>query len=118
MVLSMGGFGGMIYRCSNCQYTGPLVIEGEDEDGAERETKAYSVSISRLNRNLNWTGLLFGLAFIAIGAVAGFSPLPLSGGRFVGAYGLGLLLVGAMLVAASGLFWLIERSRPTEQLPS
>ncbi len=120
MVLSMGGFGGMIYRCSNCQYTGPLVIESEVEDtaGAEREIRAYSVSRARLNRTLNWTGLVFGLTFMAVGSVVGFSPLPLSGGESVGAYGLGVFVLGAMLVAASGLFWLIERSRPMDQSSS
>ncbi len=104
----------MVYKCSNCQYTGPLVIESAVEDTAdvERETRAYSVSRARLNRTLNWAGLVFGLTFMAVGSVVGFSPLPLSGGESVGAYGLGVFLLGAMLVVVSGLFWLAERPKP------
>ncbi len=120
MVLSMGGFGGMIYKCSRCQYTGPLVIESDVEDtaGAERETRAYAVSRARLNRTLNWTGLVFGLTFMAVGSVVGFSPLPLSRGESVASYGLGVFLAGAMLVVASGLFWLVERSKSIDWSPS
>ncbi len=108
----------MVYKCSNCQYTGPLVIESEPENSPERETRAYSLSRARLNRTLNWTGLVFGLTFMAVGSVVGFSPLPLSGGESVGAYGLGVFLLGAMLVVVSGLFWLVERSRSFDRSPS
>jgi phage-related protein len=31
ITLWMGGFTGMIYRCPDCGYVGPLVIETSDE---------------------------------------------------------------------------------------
>ncbi len=118
MILSMGGYGGMVYKCTNCQYTGPLVIESEPEDNPERETRAYSVSRARLNRTLNLAGLIFGITFLATGAVVGFSPLPLSGGESVGSYGLGVFVLGAMLVVVSGLFWLAERPKSIDRSSS
>ena len=53
-------------------------------------------------------------AGLAFGLVVGFSPRPSTGESNVGAYGLALLILGAVLVIASGLFWLGESSRPQE----
>lgn len=105
----MGGITGTLYKCSNCQYLGPIVIEDESS-GTEEEDREYTMRLSRVNSTLNWVGLLFGVSFMAVGLIVGFSPLPLSGGS-VGAYGLAVFAIGAVLVIASGLFWLIDRSR-------
>ena len=109
MLLFMGGFSGALYQCSNCHYVGPLIIEGEEDPSTRKGSQEYSVSLSKVHSTLNRVGLLFGAVFMGIGLVVGFSPLPLSGGSSVGAYGLGLFTLGAMLVIASGLFWLAER---------
>jgi len=112
MLLWMGGYTGALYRCSNCEYIGPIVIEEEGPRTAEEDNE-YSVGLSRVNSTLNWVGLLFGLSFMAIGLVVGFSPLPLGEGS-VAAYGLGVFALGLVLVIASGLFWIIDRSRTPE----
>ena len=113
MLLWMGGYTGALYKCQNCQYMGPIVIE-EEGTGTEAEDHEYSVRLSRVNNTLNWVGLLFGLSFMAIGLVVGFSPLPLGEGS-VAAYGLGVFALGTVLVIASGLFWIIDRSRTPDK---
>ena len=115
MLLWMGGYTGALYKCPNCQYMGPIVIE-EEGTGTEEEDREYSVGLSRVNSTLNWVGLLFGLSFMAVGLVVGFSPLPLGEGS-VGAYGLGVFALGTVLVIASGLFWIIDRSRTADKGP-
>jgi len=109
----MGGYTGALYKCPNCQYMGPIVIE-EEGAGTEEEDREYSVRLSRVNSTLNWVGLLFGLSFMAIGLVVGFSPLPLGKGS-VAAYGLGVFALGTVLVIATGLFWLIDRQRTLDK---
>ena len=110
----MGGYSGALYQCSNCHYVGPLIIESNEEPRTGTGEQEYSVSLSRVNNTLNRAGLLFGVVFMGIGLVVGFSPLPLSGGSSTGAYGLGLFILGAILVIASGLFWLAERPGSSE----
>lgn len=105
----MGGLTGTLYKCPNCQYLGPIVIE-EDGSGTAEEDREYTMRLSRVNSTLNWVGLLFGVSFMAVGPVVGFLRLPLSGGS-VGAYGLAVFAIGAVLVIASGLFRLLDRSR-------
>ena len=114
MLLWMGGYTGALYKCPNCQYMGPIVIEDEGP-GTEEEDREYSLGLSRINSTLNSVGLLFGLSFMAIGLIVGFSPLPLGEGS-VAAYGLGVFALGTVLVIASGLFWIIDRSR-TPKVP-
>lgn len=109
MILWLGGYTGSLYKCPSCDYIGPIVIEEEGPE-TEDEVRQYSAGLSKVNRTLNWAGLLFGLSFMAIGLVVGFSPLPLRDGS-VGAYGLGVFALGTVLVVASGLFWLVDRSR-------
>ena len=105
----MGGYAATLYKCPNCQYLGPVVIE-EETTGTEEEERDYRLRLSKVNSTLNWVGLLFGASFMAVGLVVGFSPLPLGDGS-VGAYGLAVFAIGTVLVVLSGLFWLIEQSR-------
>jgi len=113
MILWLGGYTGTLYKCPSCEYIGPIVIEEEGPE-TDDEVRQYSARLSRVNRTLNWAGLLFGLSFMALGLVVGFSPLPLRDGQ-VGSYGLGVFTLGTVLVIASGLFWIIDRSRTSDK---
>ncbi len=141
ITLHIGGYGGTLYKCPNCQYVGPIVLEGtetEDEDTVNEnqnqpvefsdpiststnvESEKYLASLWKASNTLNKTGFFFGLIFMAVGAVLSLftQPPPTNPpSRCIGCIGqdswIIIFAIGAFLTIVSGLFFLVDKRKQT-----